>query len=185
MLIGVHRRSSAAIKGFENSRPENPHINWPPMNADERRCPDSLTEQVLAAIFEVSNTLRSRLPRKSLRACSPKGTRSSSHTRQTPSQISGSLQGPTYRRLLRRYLSRRLISRRAKVCRAPDQRTYRPVSQLSESLQPDCMSLDKLPKSQSRMEADRKRLSARLMTCLICVHRRSSAAIKVFAGSLR
>ncbi len=29
------------------------------MNADERRCPDSLTEQVLAAIFEVSNTLGS------------------------------------------------------------------------------------------------------------------------------
>ncbi len=27
------------------------------MNADERRCPDSLTEQVLAAIFEVSNVL--------------------------------------------------------------------------------------------------------------------------------
>ena len=27
------------------------------MNADERRCPDSLTEQVLAAILEVSNTL--------------------------------------------------------------------------------------------------------------------------------
>jgi len=27
------------------------------MNADERRCPYSLTEQVLAAIFEVSNTL--------------------------------------------------------------------------------------------------------------------------------
>ena len=27
------------------------------MNADERRCPDSLTEQVLAAVFEVSNTL--------------------------------------------------------------------------------------------------------------------------------
>jgi GxxExxY protein len=27
------------------------------MNADERRCPDSLTEQVLAAVFEVSNHL--------------------------------------------------------------------------------------------------------------------------------
>jgi GxxExxY protein len=27
------------------------------MNADERRCPDSLTEQVIAAIFEVANTL--------------------------------------------------------------------------------------------------------------------------------
>jgi GxxExxY protein len=27
------------------------------MNADERRCPYSLTEQVLAAVFEVSNTL--------------------------------------------------------------------------------------------------------------------------------
>jgi GxxExxY protein len=27
------------------------------MNADERRCPDSLTEKVLGAIFEVSNTL--------------------------------------------------------------------------------------------------------------------------------
>jgi len=55
-LIGVHRRSSA-IKGFENSRPITQHTYWPPMNADERRCPDSLTEQVLAAIFEVSNTL--------------------------------------------------------------------------------------------------------------------------------
>jgi hypothetical protein len=28
-----------------------------PMNADERRCSDSLTEQVLSAVFEVSNTL--------------------------------------------------------------------------------------------------------------------------------
>jgi GxxExxY protein len=30
---------------------------WPPMNTDERGCLDSLTERVLAAIFEVSNTL--------------------------------------------------------------------------------------------------------------------------------
>jgi len=29
----------------------------PPMNTDERRCPDSLTERVIAAILEVSNTL--------------------------------------------------------------------------------------------------------------------------------
>ena len=29
------------------------------MNADKRRCPDELTERVLAAIFEVSNTLGS------------------------------------------------------------------------------------------------------------------------------
>src|ERR1035438_6302801 len=56
-LIGVHRRSSAANKGLENSRPITQHRYWPPMNADERRCPDSLTEQVLGAIFEVSNTL--------------------------------------------------------------------------------------------------------------------------------
>jgi GxxExxY protein len=27
------------------------------MNTDERRCPDSLTEQVISAVFEVSNTL--------------------------------------------------------------------------------------------------------------------------------
>jgi len=27
------------------------------MNADQRRCPDSLTENVLGAVFEVSNTL--------------------------------------------------------------------------------------------------------------------------------
>jgi GxxExxY protein len=27
------------------------------MNADESRCPDSLTEKVLSAVFEVSNTL--------------------------------------------------------------------------------------------------------------------------------
>jgi len=57
LLIGVHRRSSAANKGFESFLSALPHLNWPPMNADERRCPDSLTEQVLAAVFEVSNTL--------------------------------------------------------------------------------------------------------------------------------
>ena len=57
MLICVHLRSSAANKGFENSRTITQHIYWPQMNADERRCPYSLTEQVLAAIFEVSNTL--------------------------------------------------------------------------------------------------------------------------------
>ncbi|MGA3075925.1 MAG: GxxExxY protein, partial [Bryobacteraceae bacterium] len=49
--------SSAANKGFENSRTITQHIYWPPMNADERRCPDSLTEQVIAAIVEVANTL--------------------------------------------------------------------------------------------------------------------------------
>jgi hypothetical protein len=30
------------------------------MNTDERRCPDSLTERVIAAIVEVSNTTRAR-----------------------------------------------------------------------------------------------------------------------------
>ena len=30
---------------------------WPQVNADERRCPYSLTERVLGAVFEVSNTL--------------------------------------------------------------------------------------------------------------------------------
>ena len=32
-------------------------IEWPPMNADERRFLDSLTERVLGAVFEVSNAL--------------------------------------------------------------------------------------------------------------------------------
>lgn len=32
-------------------------IYLPPMNADERRCPDSLTENVIGAVLEVSNTL--------------------------------------------------------------------------------------------------------------------------------
>jgi GxxExxY protein len=57
LLIGVHRRSSAANKGFENFPVAPTQKYWPQMNADERRCPYSLTEQVLAAIFEVSNTL--------------------------------------------------------------------------------------------------------------------------------
>ena len=34
------------------------------MNADERRCPDSLTERVIAAILEVSNTLGAGFPEK-------------------------------------------------------------------------------------------------------------------------
>ena len=32
-------------------------MNWPPMNADERRYPDTLTESILGAVFEVANTL--------------------------------------------------------------------------------------------------------------------------------
>jgi GxxExxY protein len=32
-------------------------IYQPPMNTDERRCPDSLTEMVIGAVLEVSNTL--------------------------------------------------------------------------------------------------------------------------------
>jgi GxxExxY protein len=35
-----------------------PHFNeWPPMNADERGFYDSLTERVIGAVLEVSNTL--------------------------------------------------------------------------------------------------------------------------------
>jgi GxxExxY protein len=32
-------------------------IYGPPMNTDERRCPDSITENVIGAVIEVSNTL--------------------------------------------------------------------------------------------------------------------------------
>src|SRR5208283_193995 len=56
-LIGVHRRASAANKGFEKSRPTRAQVNWPPINADERRYPDFLTEQVPGTSFEVSNTV--------------------------------------------------------------------------------------------------------------------------------
>jgi GxxExxY protein len=84
-LIGVHRRSSAAIKGLEKSPPITPHIYWPPLNADERRCPDALTKQVLGAVFEVSNTLGSGFlekvyERALLRELALRGIRATSQT---------------------------------------------------------------------------------------------------------
>ena len=36
----------------------------PPMNADEHRCPDSLTDCVIGAVIEVSNTLGAGFPEK-------------------------------------------------------------------------------------------------------------------------
>jgi hypothetical protein len=51
-LICVHLRSSAAYKvlgGFCRK------LNWPRMNADEKHI-NALTETVLSAVFEVSNT---------------------------------------------------------------------------------------------------------------------------------
>ena len=56
-VIRVHRRSSAANHSSERYRFRAAHEYWPLMNADERGYFDSLTERVLGAVFEISNTL--------------------------------------------------------------------------------------------------------------------------------
>ena len=52
-FIGVDRRPTIILRGIGLERD---FIYWPPMNTDERGL-DSLTERVLGAVFEVSNTL--------------------------------------------------------------------------------------------------------------------------------
>jgi len=49
------------------------------MNADERRCPDSLTERVISAILEVSNILGAGFLEKVYERALLKGTRPAGH----------------------------------------------------------------------------------------------------------
>jgi GxxExxY protein len=55
--IGVDRRLWAANNNSERYRFKSTHRYWPLMNADERGYFDNLTERVLGAVLEVSNTL--------------------------------------------------------------------------------------------------------------------------------
>ena len=155
MLICVHRRSSAANKGFENSRTITQHIYWPPMNADERRCPDSLTEQVIAAIFEVANTLGAGFlekvyERALLKELTLRGIRATSQASLRD------VQRPLRRRILCRYPRRKHAGTGAQMCRPPNQRTHRSMPQLSKGLRPNRLSINQFPELQGRLEAHRQ-----------------------------
>src|ERR1017187_3494607 len=116
------------------------------MNADQL---DSLTERVLGAAFEATNTLGAGFlekvyQRALLRELGLRGLpcrRSFIH--------------PLCRRVLCRSPRRRRVGRRAEMCRSVLQRAHCAVSQLSASLRPDRLSSGQFPEAESRVEAYR------------------------------
>src|SRR5471032_1556358 len=104
------------------------------MNTDENGYLDSLTERVLAAVFEVSNTLGAGFLEKVSPACIAPGTRPSRRPGYRPSFIGCHLQGLRDRRVLRRHPRRRRIGNRAEMRGTSSQRAHRAMPQLSPSL---------------------------------------------------
>src|ERR1035438_932038 len=103
------------------------------MNADEL---DSLTERVLGAVFEVTNTLGAGFlekvyQRALLRELGLRGIRACRR-----SLVYSHLQGPLCRRVLCGSPRRRRVGGRAEMCRSALQRAHCAVSQLFACLRP-------------------------------------------------
>ena len=123
------------------------------MNADNTH-PDSLSEKVLGAVFEVANTL-CRIPGKGLPAGPATGTRPPRHAGYRRSFICCNLQGAFGRRILCRSPGRRRAGSGVEMCRTPGKPTHRPMSQLSACLWPDRASASPFSAAQSRVAANR------------------------------
>src|ERR1035438_6425749 len=122
------------------------------MNADEL---DSLTERVLGAVFEVTNTLGAGFlekvyQRALLRELGLRGIRACRR-----SLVYSHLQGPLCRRVLCGSPRRRRVGGRAEMCRSVLQRAYCAVSQLFACLRPLRLSSRQFPEAKSRVEAHR------------------------------
>src|SRR5664280_282529 len=122
------------------------------MNADRL---DSLSERVLGAVFEVTNTLGAGFlekvyQRALLRELGLRGIRACRR-----SFIYSHLQGPLCRRILCGSPRRRRVGSRTEMCGSVLQRAYCAVSQLSASLRPDRLSSRQFPEAESRVEAYR------------------------------
>src|SRR5450759_5046927 len=100
------------------------------MNADKDKL-DSLTERVLGAVFEVTNTLGAGFLRESLPASAAQRTRPSGHPGYRRSFIYSHLQESLCRRILCRSARRRRVGGRAEMCGTALQRAHSAVSQLS------------------------------------------------------
>src|SRR5450756_336732 len=129
------------------------------MNANKDKL-DSLTERVLGAVFEVTNTLGAGfLDRESLPASAAQRTRPSRHPGYRRSFIYSHLQESLCRRILCRSARRRRVGGRAEMCGTALQRAHSAVSQLSASLRPDRLSSRQFPEAQGRVEAYRPSVS--------------------------
>src|ERR1039458_5508067 len=122
------------------------------MNADQL---DWLTERVLGALFEVTNTpgagfLEKVYQRALLRELGLRGIRAVAEASFTVTY-----KGHLCRRVLCRSPRRRRVGRRAEMCRSVLQRAHCAVSQLSASLRPDRLSSGQFPEAESRVEAYR------------------------------
>src|SRR5450759_1444435 len=128
------------------------------MNADKDKL-DSLTERVLGAVFEVTNTLGAGFLEESLPASAAQRTRPSRHPGYRRSFIYSHLQESLCRRLLCRSARRRRVGGRAEMYGTALQRAHSAVSQLSASLRPDRLSSRQFPEAQGRVEAYRPSVS--------------------------
>jgi hypothetical protein len=127
------------------------------MATDERDF-DLLTGRVLAAVFEVSNTLGSGFlekvyERALLRELSLRGIQAT-----PPSLIHSKIQRPLSRRIPCRYSHRRRIGSGAEMRGPARRRTHRAMSQLSAGLWRNSLSASQFSEAQGRMEAHRKRV---------------------------
>src|SRR3982751_6560228 len=130
------------------------------MNADNTSL-DSLSERVLGAVFEVSNTLGAGFlekvyQRALLRELSLRGIRATAEA-----SMAVVLQGAFCGRVFRGSPGRGRTCGGTEMCRTPCQRAHRPVSQLSAGFRPDRVPSRQFPEAQSRVEAGRSWLYRR------------------------
>src|SRR5450756_2860996 len=101
------------------------------MNADKDKL-DSLTERVLGAVFEVTNTLGAGFLEESLPASAAQRTRPSRHPGYRRSFIYSHLQESLCRRILCRSARRRRVGGRAEMCGTALQRAHLSLIHISE-----------------------------------------------------
>src|SRR5258706_125888 len=128
------------------------------MNTDERRFFDSLTERVLGAVFEVSNTLGAGFlekvyERALLRELGLRGIQAT-----TQASLAITYKGHCVGEYFADILVEDLLVVELK-CVERRQRTHRPMSELSASLRPDPLSSGQFPEVEGRVESCRQRIS--------------------------
>src|SRR3954453_1704959 len=130
------------------------------MNADNTSL-DCLSERVLGAVFEVSNTLGAGFlekvyQRALLRELSLRGIRATAEA-----SMAVVYKGHSVGEYFADLLVEDALVVEPKSCRTPCQRAPRPVSQLSAGFRPDRVPSRQFPEAQSRVEAGRSWLYRR------------------------
>src|SRR5437870_5793460 len=130
------------------------------MTTEDRQYFDSLTERVLNAIFEVSNTLGAGFLEKVYERALLKELSLRDIPGHLPGFISRYVQGRVRGRILRRYPSRRQAGSRAEMRRTPDGPTFRPMPELPARLWQKPLPRSQFSEAKGGMEAGSPRFPA-------------------------